>query len=139
MERWSDQPSSNGRLRVSRSHGDPVVLALAGELDTATLLSAARPLAMVLAERPPPHAVVVDLTELRFLAVAGARMLHAAVDYAAGKTAVRIALGPNQMVARVFAVTGLAAMLDTYPDRTTALQAGRRDQFVQWAQQLWHS
>lgn len=133
--------AGGGRLRASCSHGDPMVLALAGRLDSASVLGAARKLASMLSGTPAPRAVVVDLAELDFLAPAGVRMLHAVADHAASRhTALRIAVGPNPAVAGMFGDARAAAVLDVYPDRPAALAAGAdRDAFVGWAEELWNS
>ena len=136
-----DSLAGGGRLRMSCSHGDPVVLALAGRLDAASVLGAARKLVQVLAGAPPPRAMVVDLAQLEWMTAAGVVMLHGAADHAAARhTAVRIAVGSNPVVARLLGDPRVAAVLDTYPDRAAALSAcADRDTFVEWAERLWHS
>jgi len=136
-----DSLAGGGRLRASCSHGDPVVLALAGTLDSASVLGAARKLVQILAGTPPPRAVVVDLAQLDAMTTAGVLMLHGAADYAAARrTALRIAVGSNPIVARLLGDPRAAAVLDTYPDRAAALAAGAdRDAFVDWAERLWDS
>ncbi len=130
---------AGGRLQVSRSHGDPVVMSFSGELDIGTILIGARAMADVLGQVPPPQVVIIDLSDLRFFAVAGVRMLHAVVDHAVGQNiSVRLVLGTNPLVARVFAVTGMGAVLDVYLDRVTALRAGDDSEFLRLAHQLWN-
>ncbi len=58
--------SPTGRLRVSCSHGEPVLLALAGELDAGTTVDVGEAVAAALAGHPPPRVIVLDLAELHF-------------------------------------------------------------------------
>lgn len=118
-----------------------MVLALAGRLDSASVLGAAKKLVEVLAGLPPPRAVVVDLAQLEWMTTAGVVMLRGAADHAAARhTAVRIAVGANPVVVRLLGDPRIAAGLDSYPDRAAALAAGTgRDAFVDWAERLWNS
>ena len=129
-----------GRLRVSGSHGEPVVLALAGELDVGTVLVVVRSVAAALATSPAPQVIVLDLTELRFLGAAGVRVLCTAADHAAAEgTTVRVVTGGNPVVERSLSLSGKDRVLDVYPDRVAAVRAGDRYDFLRLATLLWET
>lgn len=129
-----------GRLRVSGSHGEPVVLALAGELDVGTVLVVVRSVAAALATSPAPQVIVLDLTELRFLGAAGVRVLCTAADHAAAEgTTVRVVTGGNPVVERSLSLSGKDRVLDVYPDRVAAVRAGDRHDFLRLATLLWET
>ncbi|MEA5361007.1 STAS domain-containing protein [Amycolatopsis sp., V23-08] len=121
---------------MSQSHGDPAVVSLTGELDAHTTMLAAQAVTACLAQVPRPQVLVVDLTHLRFLSVAGVRMLHDAVDHAAARNIlIRIAASESPVVARALAVTGMDAVFDIYPDRVLAVNTGERAEFLRLAQE----
>ena len=61
--------SRRDRLTTSRSHGDPAVVTLDGELDSGTVLIMARAVAQCLAQDPAPEVVVLDLSGVTLLAI----------------------------------------------------------------------
>src|SRR5947208_791487 len=74
------------RLSVSRSRGDngTVVLALAGQLYLATTVELARHIVILLGTTPRLAVVVLDLTELTFLSLAGLDTLRVIHNHLAG-------------------------------------------------------
>ncbi|WP_165777594.1 STAS domain-containing protein [Amycolatopsis antarctica] len=111
-----------------------VVVHVAGELDvlTAPALRALLWPRLVCAART----VVVDLSQVTFLGLAGVRVLDAALLRAsAGEVDLRVVTGPR-CVERALELTGAASRLDCHGDVATALRvaprpAGRR---MRW----WH-
>ncbi|HVW43201.1 MAG TPA: STAS domain-containing protein [Amycolatopsis sp.] len=103
-------PPAPLRLTLTRPDRHTAVVAVAGELDAST---APRLSEMVLARlRGTLRAVVVDLSEVDFLAAAGISVLvranllarHRGID-------LRIVTGGNRCVARALEITGLAEHL----------------------------
>ncbi len=127
------------RLAASRSHGDPVVVAFAGELDSETVLTVVRAIGAVLADQLPSNTIIVDLTALTVLSAPGLRVLHSAVDHAAedGITA-RIVTGANRLVERALHIGGLDRVLNVYADRTSALRIDERTAFLTAAEHMWN-
>jgi anti-anti-sigma factor len=129
-----------GRLRVSCSHGEPVLLALTGELDAGTVLVVVGSVAAALAGTPEPRVIVVDLAGLHFLGAAGVRVLSAMTDQAAAQNArLRIVTGENAVVSRALRLTGVDRVLDVYPDRGAALDAGDGREFLRLTARMWNS
>lgn len=120
-------------VRLETSTGI-VALALTGELDAGTTPKLASAVVRVLAEER--EVLVLDLSGLSFLAVAGARSIRLTHD-AAGATRLRIVTGGNRTVEQVLRATGFAAVLDCYPDRAAALGAGSRRSFLSRANASW--
>jgi anti-anti-sigma factor len=133
---------------VEQHGGDPplTILALAGELDASNFGS-------LVAEVQGLYAggtrrLLLDLTDLRFMASSGLVALHSIVrilqgdapddleagwgsfhtvghDVAGGDTQTAVQLcGPQPAVQRVLDRTGLARLFVIHPDRTAALAAG---------------
>lgn len=128
-----------GRLRVSCSHGEPVLLALAGELDAGTVLVVVGAVAAALAGSPEPRVIVLDLAELHFLGAAGVRVLTAVTDHAAAQNArLRVVTGGNAVVSRALRLTGAARVLDVYPGRDAALRAGDGREFLRLTARMWN-
>ncbi len=109
-------------VRVSCSPGGPADIVLGGEWDTQTAIALEWVLTAVLARRPRPRLIVVDLDEISFLSVAGVQALHTATDRAAAHlVTLRVASGRHPIVRRALTVTGAEAVLNVYPDRQAAL------------------
>ncbi|MEU3627844.1 hypothetical protein BS329_09175 [Amycolatopsis coloradensis] len=110
------------------------MIALAGELNSCTALVVTKAIEAVLERSRSTRAIVLDLAEVTFLSVAGVQVLHAGVDLAAAdQVTLRIALGSHTIVQRALTATGMAAVLDVYPDRRTALDAPAADDFLPFA------
>jgi anti-sigma B factor antagonist len=93
--------------------GQPVEVALDGELDISTLDQAQRRVAA--AERTAPELLVIDLSRLTFVDSSGVRLVLLADDRAraAGRRlAVRLGDGP---ALRVFDALGLLGKIDVVP------------------------
>ncbi|WP_141974722.1 STAS domain-containing protein [Saccharothrix saharensis] len=96
-------------FRVDRQvHGYAVVVRVAGEVDAMTVRELRHEIAIGLALATPPSPVVVDLSDVDFLAAAGLNELHR------GHRAARAAGVPLRVVAhhrhvlRPFEISGLA-------------------------------
>ncbi len=132
--------SPAGRLRVSCSHGEPVFLTLAGELDAGTVLVVVGAVAAALASTPEPRVIVLDLAQLHFLGAAGVRVLSAVTDHAAAQAArLRVVTGGNAVVSRALRLTGANRVLDVYGDRESALSAGDGREFLRLTARMWNS
>src|SRR4051812_37131796 len=104
------------RLSVATSPGDPVVLALAGEVDVATTELLAVELTAAITAGRTPGAIVVDLAEVSFLSAAGVGLFLAARNQAAARRiTLRVATGSTSIVSRALEACGALAVLDSYP------------------------
>lgn len=132
--------SPAGRLRISCSHGEPVLLTLSGELDAGTVLVVVGAVAAALASSPEPRVIVLDLAQLHFLGAAGVRVLSAVTDHAAAQNArLRVVTGGNPLVSRALRLTGADRVLDVYPDRCAALSVGDGREFLRLTARMWNS
>lgn len=119
----ADQDSgqlSGSQLATSvRQCAGAVVLHVAGELD---LLTSARLEAAItpLIQHQQPPVLVVDLSEVTFLASAGLEILVGAHRAAEGRTQVRIVADDNRTF-RPIQLTGLTDELAVYPSVEVAL------------------
>ncbi|WP_460439925.1 STAS domain-containing protein [Amycolatopsis stemonae] len=118
----------------TRGESDVVVLALSGELDAGTTPKLAEAAAQVLAA--DPEVLVLDLTELSFLSLAGARQVRATHDDTA-TSRLRVVTGERPVVRDFLHATGFEAVLDCYRTRLGALTAGSRAEFVRHANAAW--
>ncbi|KDN19099.1 STAS domain-containing protein [Amycolatopsis rifamycinica] len=129
-----------GRLRVSCSRGEPGLLVLTGELDAGTVLVVVGAVAAALAGTPRPRVIVLDLGGLHFLGAAGVRALGAVTGHAADRNArLRVVTGGNTVVSRALRLTGADRVLDVYPDRRAALDAGDGGEFLRLTARMWNS
>ncbi|MET9002446.1 STAS domain-containing protein [Amycolatopsis sp. Hca4] len=95
----------NLRLRTTWPAPHAVLVTARGDLDSAT----AGHLATLLSDRlwATPERLVVDLSEVDFLGVAGLRvLLHAALQAQEGGTELLVVTGTNPAVRRALRVTG---------------------------------
>ena len=99
-----------------------VVVAAAGEVDLATAEDLAAAVRAAFELRP--GTVVIDLTDVRFLASTGLSVL-AEADQAAHDTCqlLRVVVGDHDPVARSLAISGLADRLTVLHNRDEALRA----------------
>lgn len=126
------------RLRVVRTRGASgvVVLALSGELDAGTAPKLGEAAAQIFAS--DPEVLVLDLSELSFLSVAGVREVRAAHDRTAANR-LRVVTGDRPAVREFLHATGFEAMLDCYRTRIGAITAGSRAEFVSHAKAAWEA
>ncbi len=133
----ADRPQP-GRLIVSRSHGDPAVVSLEGELDSRTVLIMARAVAQSVAQDPVPEVVVLDLAGLTALTAAGLRVvLHARDHVARCGSTLRITTPRHPGARRMLQSSRPYATFDVYADRRAALDAGDRRSFLELVHRLW--
>jgi anti-anti-sigma factor len=93
------------------------VLTFAGEIDALTLPILERELAA-----SPPGTTVVDLSQVAFLGLAGARALAAAAELA-GSAGGRFGMVANsRTLARLFRITGLATAVPMFASLSDALR-----------------
>lgn len=126
------------RLEVVLSHRDSggVVLVLYGELDGGTALRLEQAAAQLFAAEYPPEVLLLDLSGLSFLSVAGARAVLA-VHESAGASRVRVVTGDRPAVREFLHATRFDAVLDCYRTRVGAIAAGGRAEFVSHVKTLW--
>ncbi|MGA6162089.1 STAS domain-containing protein [Amycolatopsis magusensis] len=120
----SDLMASDGgsalTVRTERQ-GATVILVLTGEID---LLTAPRMReAGAEALREGPAALVLDLTDVSFLASAGLEALVELQEKTSGTAPLRVVAG-NSATLRPLEITGLTEVLAVYPSRAEALAVG---------------
>ena len=124
--RGSDpSPPSTLTVHVEDSRDGPSIIALVGELDLSTIPRMESALLEQVTQRP---AVLVDLSRLAFIDSSGIGMLIQALRSANG-TPVRVLIGAESQVERVFEIAGVSQALPVSADREQALAdlAGARD------------
>jgi anti-sigma B factor antagonist len=128
--------SERERLGFARLRGESgvMVLVLSGELDSGTASKLLHAVAQILASEP--EALVLDLSGLSFLSVAGVRAIHTAHE-AAGAARLRVVTGQRPVVREFLAATRFDAVLDCYRTRIQAVAAGSRAEFVSHARAAW--
>ncbi|MGW4059450.1 STAS domain-containing protein [Amycolatopsis sp. NPDC004747] len=112
-------PTRSAPLVARRTEYRPgfLVLTLAGEIDALTLPILERELGAA-----PPGTTVVDLTQVAFVGLAGARALAAAAERA-GAAGRRFGVVANsRTLARLFRITGLAAVVPMFASLSDALR-----------------
>ncbi|KDN18162.1 STAS domain-containing protein [Amycolatopsis rifamycinica] len=112
-------PTRSAPLTARRTEYRPgfLVLTFAGEIDALTLPILEREL-----RSAPPGTTVVDLTQVAFVGLAGARALAAAAERA-GAAGRRFGVVANsRTLARLFRVTGLAAVVPMFASLSDALR-----------------
>ncbi|HEY3873126.1 MAG TPA: STAS domain-containing protein [Actinocrinis sp.] len=88
---------------TSTTTGTAAIIRISGEIDLATAEAAAAALVRAAATLPPPRIFVLDLTDVGFLSVAGARMVHRFASGCADRGLdVRLVADPNSIVPRIF-------------------------------------
>ena len=108
--RRGSQLQEVGQLRVSSEREDDVhTIALAGELDLATVDRVARELER--AEAGDALAIVLDLGGLTFMDSSGVRLLMQAAARSHADTGRLVVLGARPGAQRVFAICGVEGML----------------------------
>lgn len=112
-------PSRHAPLTVRRTEYRPglVVLTFAGEIDARTLPVLEHELAAA-----PPGTTVVDLTQVAFLGLAGARVLAAAAERAGTAGGRFGVVATSRTLARLFRITGLAGVVPMFASLSDALR-----------------
>ena len=110
------------RLEITRRVDDGIAeIALAGELDLATVGELESTFSQVIAERP--QAVLVDLAALEFMDSTGIKTLLQ-IERRCGKSEVRFALTEgSDAVSRLFSLTQLDRHFEMFGDREKARSA----------------
>lgn len=128
MSLTSPVPTRSAPLTARRTVYRPglLVLTFAGEIDALTLPILERELAAA-----PPGTTVVDLTQVAFVGLAGARALAAAAERAGTEGRRFGVVATGRTLARLFRITGLAAGVPMFASLSDAvrelLSAGVRD------------
>jgi anti-anti-sigma factor len=115
-----NQPAAPGLSVTTEQHGDAVVLNVAGEIDLATAPQLGESIKQAMAEGP--KTVVVDLTEVDFLASAGMAVLIGCHQQAKGNLSFRI-VATGSATFRPMELTGMTEEISIYPTRDEALAA----------------
>ncbi|WP_284745691.1 anti-sigma factor antagonist [Amycolatopsis sp. RTGN1] len=112
-------PTRSAPLVARRTEYRPglLVLTFAGEIDTLTLPILQRELA-----EPPPGTTVVNLSKVAFVGLAGARALAAAAELADQEGGRLVVVANSRTLARLFRITGLAAVLPMFASLSDALR-----------------
>jgi anti-anti-sigma factor len=112
-------PTGSAPLTARRTQYRPglLVLTFAGEIDALTLPILRRELAA-----SPPGTTVVDLSQVAFLGLAGARALAAAAELAAQEGGRLVVVANSRTLARLFRITGLAAVVPMFASLSDALR-----------------
>jgi len=112
-------PTRSAPLTARRTEYRPglLVLTFAGEIDALTLPILRHELAA-----SPPGTTVVDLSQVAFLGLAGARALAAAAELAGQEGGRLVVVANSRTLARLFRITGLAAMVPMFASLSDALR-----------------
>jgi anti-anti-sigma factor len=129
----SSEPERLGLARI-RGESGVVELLLSGELDSSTAPRVVDAVAQILATEP--EALILDLSGLSFLSVAGVRAIGTA-HAAAGAARLRVVTGERPVVREFLHATRFDAVLDCYRTRSGAEAAGTRAEFVSHARAAW--
>ena len=105
---------------TSEQHGDTPVARLHGEIDASNVSSLGTELRSLLTNRS--EALVVDLTDVRYLDSAGINLLFTVGDeLRARQLKLRVVVGPGTPIARVVAITSLDSAYPTFGSLDDAL------------------
>lgn len=109
--------------RVVEERGDEVsVAAIAGEVDASNTFEIGERLRTLLTNRS--RVLVVDLTETTYVDSAGINVLfELASELEHRQQRLRLVVAPGSPIARMAAIVGLDAAVDTHPTRAAALAA----------------
>ncbi|MEV6627763.1 anti-sigma factor antagonist [Amycolatopsis sp. NPDC051106] len=112
-------PTRSAPLTARRTQYRPglLVLTFAGEIDTLTLPILRRELTA-----SPPGTTIVDLSQVAFLGLAGARALAAAAELAGEEGGRLVVVANSRTLARLFRITGLAAVVPMFASLSDALR-----------------
>jgi anti-anti-sigma factor len=112
-------PTRSAPLTARRTEYRPglLVLTFTGEIDALTLPILERELAA-----SPPGTTVVNLSQVAFLGLAGARALAAAAELATKEGGRLVVVANSRTLARLFRITGLAAVVPMFASLSDALR-----------------
>jgi anti-anti-sigma factor len=112
-------PTRSAPLTARRTEYRPglLVLTFTGEIDALTLPILERELAA-----SPPGTTVVNLSQVAFLGLAGARALAAAAELATEEGGRLVVVANSRTLARLFRITGLAAVVPMFASLSDALR-----------------
>ncbi|WP_240521720.1 STAS domain-containing protein [Amycolatopsis vastitatis] len=115
----SPVPTRSAPLTARRTAYRPglLVLTFAGEIDALTLPILERELGAA-----PPGTTIVDLTQVAFVGLAGARALAAAAERAGSEGRRFGVVANSRTLARLFRITGLAAVVPMFASLSDALR-----------------
>jgi anti-anti-sigma factor len=116
-----NQPPVPGLSVLVEPYGQAVVLNVAGEIDLATAPQLGESIKQAMDEQP--ETLVVDLTEVDFLASAGMAVLIGCHQQAKGNLSFRI-VATGSATFRPMELTGMTEEISIYPTRDEALAAG---------------
>ena len=104
----------------TRTSKDTHIVAIAGNLDSATSPEAQKALDAVLVSA---RKVVLDFSELDYISSAGLRVLLGAAKRLRASGGTRRVFGLNQSVREVFQISGFSTILPVYPSEAEAIGA----------------
>lgn len=111
-------PGTDNLVVVVEPQGDAVVMMVSGEIDIVTAAQFEAALEAALLDRPAT--LVVDLTEITFLASAGLGVLAAVVRRAEDGTKIKV-VADGPVTARPLQLTGLDEVIAVFATRSEAL------------------
>ncbi len=121
-------PSSSGKVPglevAERNDGDAVVLAVRGIVDMAAAPALAKQVGVILRRRPP--VMVVDLTEVNFLATAGMSIVMEAHRKSEELSVSCRVVADGPVTVRPMQLLGIDDLLDMYPTVDAALRGRPR-------------
>ena len=120
QEAGQSQPAAPGLSVLVEPHGEAVVLNVAGEIDLATAPQLGKSINAAMEQRP--GTLVVDLSDVDFLASAGMAVLIGCHQQAKGILRFRI-VATGSATFRTMELTGMTEEISIYPTRDEALAA----------------
>jgi len=123
MTETLDQPDDSQLLRVRRDgQGEVVIVHVGGEVDLATAPRLADELTRIEEQDTLPKRVVVDLTDVTFLASAGLQTLLEHEQRCRDTNIDLRVVASNRTVVRTIVLTGLTEVLGVRPSLAEALE-----------------
>ena len=103
----------------TRQHGQAFIVALAGNLDSATSPKAQQELDAIVSGGA--HRIAVDFSGLDYISSAGLRVLLGVAKTVKAKGGALRTFGLNQTVREVFDISGFSTILPVFPTESDAL------------------
>ena len=104
---------------TTRLHGDVMIAAIAGSLDSMTSPAAQKTLDALVAQGPKK--VAVDCSALDYISSAGLRVLLGLAKQLGAKGGALRTFGLNQTVKEVFEISGFSTIFKVFPGESEAL------------------